>query len=205
VARLREATRKPAGTSSPDDPCFSCQATELMRAAPTRIPSWDARQYVLDVRSGNTAWLAMLASVGFGLFNEFQDLTRRLLPRALLIRGGKRFPVIDGRLKRTPERALDLQPGELVRVKSREEIVATLDVNNRNRGMSFDVEMLGYCGGQARVLRRVDRIIDEKTGRMLEMKNPCIVLEDMSCKGSYHRCCPRGTYAYWREIWLERV
>ena len=71
--------------------------------------------------------------------------------------------------------------------------------------MSFDVEMLRYCGREARVLRRVDQIIDEKTGRMLRMKNPCIVLEGMSCVGAYHRCCPRGTYPYWREIWLERV
>ena len=205
VATLREATRKSAGASSADDECFSCQATGLMRAAPTRIPSWDARQYVRDVRSGNTGWMAMAFTVGIGMFNEFQDASRRLLPKMLRIRGGRRLPVIEGKLKRTPQQTLDLQPGDLVRVKSKEEIIATLDVNNRNRGMSFDVEMLRYCGREARVLRRVEQIIDEKTGRMLRMKNPCIVLEDMSCTGTYHRCCPRGAYPYWREIWLERV
>jgi hypothetical protein len=25
------------------------------------------------------------------------------------------------------------------------------------------------------------------------------------CTADYHRSCPRGIYAYWREIWLERV
>jgi hypothetical protein len=50
--------------------------------------------------------------------------------------------------------------------------------------MSFDGEMLRYCGRQARVLRRVDQIIDEKTGRMLRFKNPCIVLDDVVCTGA---------------------
>ena len=55
------------------------------------------------------------------------------------------------------------------------------------------------------MLRRVERIIDEKSGRMLRFKNPCIVLDDVTCPGAYHRQCPRGIYQYWREIWLERV
>jgi hypothetical protein len=92
-----------------------------------------------------------------------------------------------------------------VRVKRKEEIVKTLDTNNRNRGMMFDSEMLKYCGRQARVLRRVERIIDERTGKMLHLGNPCIILEDVVCTSDYHRLCPRGIYPYWREIWLERV
>jgi hypothetical protein len=64
----------------------------------------------------------------------------------------------------------------LVRVKSKEAIVKTLDVHNRNRGMSFDAEMLKYCGRQARVLlRRVEQIIDERSRKMMWFKNPCVV------------------------------
>src|SRR6266540_4044658 len=81
----------------------------------------------------------------------------------------------------------------------------TVDANNRNRGMSFDAEMLKYCGRQARVLRRVDRIIDEPSGRMMRLKNPCIILEDVICTSGVHRLCPRAIYPYWREIWLQRV
>jgi hypothetical protein len=55
------------------------------------------------------------------------------------------------------------------------------------------------------VLRRVDRCIDEKTGRLLEMKNPCIILDNVVCEGAYNVNCPRSIYAFWREIWLERV
>ena len=71
--------------------------------------------------------------------------------------------------------------------------------------MGFEEEMARSCGRTARVLRRVDRCIDEKTGRMLTMKNPCIVLDGVICEGAYHANCPREFLPFWREIWLERV
>jgi hypothetical protein len=205
LATLTAVTRRPADPADPAEARYSCQATELLRAAPERIPSWDGRQYLQDVRSGNASALAMIRTFCIGLFNEYQDASRRLLPRPLRIRAGRRYPFIAGNLQKTPVQTLDLQPGELVRVKLREEIVRTLDANNANRGMSFDGEMLRYCGQEARVLRRVEQIIDEKSGRMVRFKNPCIVLDDVTCTGVYHRQCPRGIYPYWREIWLERV
>ena len=106
------------------------------------------------------------------------------------IKDGRRYPFIEGNRKRTPFETLNLQPGELVRVKSKEEIVKTLDTHNANRGMSFDGEMVRYCGREARVLRRVEQIIDEKSGRMTRFKNPCIVLEDVTCTGAYHPPVP---------------
>jgi hypothetical protein len=205
LATLTAATRRPSDPTAPKEERYACQATELLRAAHERIPSWDARQYVQDVRSGNAGALATTRTVCIGLFNEYQDLSRRLLPRPLRIRDGRRYPFIEGTLHKTPTETLGLQPGELVRVKSKEEIVKTLDADNANRGMKFDGEMVMYCGREARVLRRVEQIIDEKTGRMLRFKNPCIVLEDVTCTGAYHRQCPRAIYPYWREIWLERV
>jgi glycosyltransferase involved in cell wall biosynthesis len=202
---LAAATHKPADLADPGEERYSCQATELLRSAPERIPSWDGRQYVRDIRSGNAGAFAMARTITVGLFNEYQDASRRLLPAPLRLRRGRRYPFIEGRLDKTPQQTLDLQPGERVRVKSLDEIVATLDANNANRGMSFDGEMVRYCGREFRVLRRVERIIDEASGKMLHFKNPCIVLEDVTCVGAYHRQCPRGIYPYWREIWLERV
>jgi hypothetical protein len=202
---LVATTRKPADPSAPDEEIYSCQATELLRAAPEWVPPWDLKQYVRDVRSGNARLGTVIRSVSVGAFNEYQDLSRKVLPRPLRIFGGTRFPFIRGTLRRTPHETLDLQPGELVEIKSKDEIVQTLDTGNRNRGMTFDPEMLKYCGRRARVLRRVERIIDEKTGRMLHLKNPCIILEDVICTSDYHRLCPRGIYPYWRELWLKRV
>jgi hypothetical protein len=159
----------------------------------------------LDVRSGNASLLATVRAFVIGAFNEYQDLSRRFVPRWLRIRDGLRYPFIHGQLERTPEGTLDLQPGELVRIKSKEEIVSTLDTNNSNRGLTFDPDMLWYTGRQATVLRRVERLIEERTGKLLRLKRPCIVLDGVTCRGEFHRCCPRADYPYWREIWLERV
>jgi hypothetical protein len=191
---------------SPDgEERFSCQATELLRAAPVRVGWWNFAQYVRDVRSGNARLLPMLRSVIIMLFNKFQGANRKFLPWLLLIHGGQRYPFTAGRLTSTPKQSLNLQPGELVRVKSKEQITATLDTRSLNRGLSFDPEMLKYCGRQARVLRRVERIIDEQTGKMARFKGDCIILEGVICSGDYNRYCPRSIYPFWREIWLERV
>jgi hypothetical protein len=118
------------------------------------------------------------------------------------------YPHVQGTLRNTPSTLLSLQPGEWVQVRSKDEIVATLDVNNRNRGLSFDVEMVPYCGGTYKVLSRVDRIIDERTGKMLSFPNTCIILDGVTCKGclsSNRLFCPRSIYSYWREIWLKRA
>ena len=98
-----------------------------------------------------------------------------------------------------------MRPGDLVRVKSKDEIVATLDTRNRNRGLAFDVEMLGYCGQTARVAQCVERIIDERSGEMITIDSDCVTLEGFVCKADYHRLCTRSVHEYWREIWLEKL
>ncbi len=60
---------------------------------------------------------------------------------------------------------LNLQSGDTVEVRSPEEIAPTIDENGRTRGLWFDWEMVPYCGGRYRVKDRVERIIDERTGR----------------------------------------
>jgi hypothetical protein len=113
-----------------------------------------------------------------------------------------------GTLEKTPTVDLHLKRGDTVCVKPYSEIVQTLSKSQRNRGMWFDDEMLPYCGGTYRVLSRVERIVDEKTGKMLPMKNSCIILEGVVCRAacSKHRLfCPRQLYPFWREIWLQRT
>jgi hypothetical protein len=188
----------------PDGERYICQATELPGAS-TPLPWWSAGQYVRDVRSGNIGAGRLTRGMTVFFFNKYQGLSKRVLPRQLRIRGGRWYPFIIGKLTSTPRETLDLQPGEVVEVKSRNEILATLDPSGRNRGLSFDAEMLPYCGRRFRVLRRVERIIDEKTGTMRQMPRDCIILAGVTCQAIYHRFCPRAIYPYWREIWLRRV
>lgn len=201
---LSTATRVATMGEGADEERYRCQATELFRAT-APLPWWDVRQYVRDVRSGNVGLAVLVRGLLVAVFNKLQDLNRRLLPRLLLVRGGRSYPFVTGSLQRTPRDNLNLQPGDLVEVKSREEILATLDKDGRNRGMSFDSEMLRYCGRRARVLRRVERIINENTGKMMHLHTDCIILEGVVCVGAYRRFCPRSIYPYWREIWLKRA
>jgi hypothetical protein len=201
---LQRETRPPG--AGPDEEIFSCQNTAIPEAAPTHIPGWDVRQYIEDVTSGNAPVRQVVRGLAIHLFNKLQWANRKFLPRFLLINGGRSYPQVEGRVQgRTPRETLDLQPGELVEVKSREEIFQTLDQTGHNRGLRFDIEMLRYCGKQARVQRRVNRLIDEKTGKMVHIKGDCIVLDGFICAADFHQSCPRGIEEYWREIWLKRV
>ena len=68
--------------------------------------------------------------------------------------------------------------------------------------------MLARCGDVFQVRRRIERLIDERTGAMIELKSDCISLEGGVCSGELSTgrwFCPREIYSYWRECWLERV
>lgn len=200
---LTAATRRADGDDG--EPRYRCQATELLRAAPEVLPWRDLGQYADDVRSGNASLHFATRAFLVGGFNRVQSATRRKLPRWLLFRKGLSWQFLEGSATKTPTGETRLEPGEWVRVKSKEEITRTLNADLLNRGLGFDPEMARFCGRTARVARRVTHIVDEKTGRMIHMKNPCIVLEGIVCEGAYNANCPRAIPAYWREIWLERV
>ncbi|MBK6972785.1 MAG: hypothetical protein IPH26_07450 [Sterolibacteriaceae bacterium] len=204
------------GDETSENPTWVCQTTALYEAT-TLLKWWDVRQYIRDVTSGNHgAWhmtkLLLFAAyrklvgldVGYrilvGFFNWFQRL-----------RGGKPYPEGRGRIpdgQATPTQLLDLTPGEWVEVRSQDEILATITESGFNRGMRYDMEMSKYCGERFRVQMKVDRLINEQTGKMMQMKNPCIQLEDVYCRAECtdrRLGCPRASNTYWRENWLRRV
>jgi hypothetical protein len=195
---LESATRRSAPPDHGDDvPSYVCQATELVRAT-RELPWWDVRQYTRELLSGNVTLWTFLRTFAIAAFNAIQ---RR--------RGGRQYPDVAAQCNGdTPSGTLDLKPGELVQIRTKEEIFATLNQRGRNRGLFFDVEMVPFCGRTAVVKHRVEQIIDEKTGKMLHMSHPCIILEGVACGGCLSRerlLCPRSIYSYWREIWLQRV
>jgi hypothetical protein len=203
AARLTQMTRQADGEG------YSCQATQL-KAASSYLAWWDPRQYVRDWWSGNVPIGALLRAFGLWVFLE---VVRRIGFRVLVPlynavqkrRGGFVILGREGALKTTPNVSLNLQPGEVVRIKSHAEIVSTLDTRNRNRGLWFDEEMVKYCGQTRRVLSRVERVIDHTTGKMLHLSNECILLEGVVVVGDHHRFHTHYEYPMWREIWLERV
>jgi hypothetical protein len=184
---------------------YSCQATEIPKASqPRRLR--ELEQYKDALR--NWRWRKLPRGLVVELINQWQAFSKRRLPARLQIAGGARFPFVLGQLEKgqTPKGGtLGLQPGDLVRIKSKAEIIATLDRNNKNRGLYFDHEMAVYCGRTARVQGRVTRLIEEANGEMVEIKSDCIVLEGVVCTADYHLFCTRAIYSYWRELWLEKI
>lgn len=169
-----------------------CQSSELSKATEPITKTGRVLVCWRDVHSGtySLAQLVHLLLAGIRV-----RLGRVLTPRLGLCSA----------TARTPDEPLNLEPGEWVEVKSREEIIRTLDRKGRNRGLEFTPLMLPFCGRRYRVSHRVDRMIMETTGAMRELRNT-VALENVTCDG--HTCwggCPRDQIHFWREIWLKRV
>ncbi|MBI4547780.1 MAG: hypothetical protein HY707_07365 [Ignavibacteriae bacterium] len=182
----------PTNDPNKTDGIFFCQSTELVNAT-TPLPWWDIRQYVRDLRSGQLHLFQIVRGLLVLLYNKIQ--------RA---RGAREFAMLLGERKKTPAECLNLQPGDLVEIKSPLEIQATLNTKGANRGLEFSAEMLKYCGKQYRVLKHINNIILEMTGKMQPIDNT-VILDGVICDGSCHRGCPRENLFLWREIWLKRV
>jgi hypothetical protein len=98
-----------------------------------------------------------------------------------------------------------LNAGDLVRVRSREEIEATLDRWGSLKGCGFLDEMAGYCGTSKRILKRVERFIDERDFRPKKASG-IVLLEGAMCSGTGTRGrCDRSCFFFWREEWLEKL
>ena len=185
-------TDRGRGLSVKQNGRFSCQATELIRAT-SRLPWWDVRQYVRDVTSGNMT----AGQMGRMLLVLGRNTLRRIQHR-------ERVGAVRGPNEKGANGRLGLQPGEMVEVKSKEEIQATLDKHGRTRGLGFAPEMLECCGRRYRVASRVERLILEWSGQMQPISDT-VILEGVTCDGVSRRGCPRDCHQLWREAWLKRA
>ena len=216
-AAVWDATKSP-DQSSGKGIRYACQATELP-AYTQPLKWWDARQYVEDLASGNISLGRMFRSFLYFAFAVPTMARRHRLGRPARwiydqiqsLWGGVPFPRRRGELesgKDAPTIDLQLQPGDLVRVRPLQDILATIDQKNQHRGMGFDAELVPFCGKVFRVRNRVEKFIDEQTGYVRRMKTPAVILDGVFCQSRYSEnrlFCPRGIFAWWREIWLERV
>jgi hypothetical protein len=184
---------------------YFCQSTQLCKATeafPGRKKPWMLRIVLREIRNGDRSVAEVLKLLVLWSSLRLQRVVY-----------GKRR--LRGPHKRTPSVSLGLKPGDLVRIKSRAQIVATLNHASNNRGMGVCHEMTRYCGARAEVRDRLDRMIDERTGEMREIRDTVILRNvcskmmtlrdsDCLCEGVLGDC-PRGELMYWREIWLERA
>ncbi len=185
---------KPPETVGPDGSIrYRCQFTQLV-AASTPINHWDPRLDLRPLMAGNVTLATFTLALMTRLFNYVQGL-----------RGGYPFPPVASLPPNPSATTHSVAAGDLIRVGPPQQIFATLDRNLKNRGLWFDRDMLKHCGHDYEVLKRVDRIIDDATGRMLTMKTPCIVLQDVTYSGEFLRFLAQEDPLYWREAWLSPV
>jgi hypothetical protein len=188
-----------ASASTPEEPIYRCQATDLV-AASQPVGWWNVRSFVGEWRCGNVSLWRFSTTMARIVFGE---IGRRLhlIPRGFTAHDPSTEPV-----KTPPPRGLE--PGTLVQIRSRSEIAPTLDAVGKNKGLWFDREMVPFCGKTFSVKRRVERFIDEGTGRLVQLKSDCYILDGVVCSGDLNEgkwFCRRAIYPWWREAWLQPV
>ncbi|MEM3697170.1 MAG: hypothetical protein QXQ94_06695 [Candidatus Bathyarchaeia archaeon] len=99
---------------------------------------------------------------------------------------------------------LNLVPGEVVEVKTVDEIMSTLDEKGTLEGLPFMPEMYKYCGKRFKVFKRVNKLIIEGLGTLRKIEN-VVILEKAICSGEYHGGCKRSCMLLWKEAWLKRA
>ena len=199
--RLRSRLR-----TKSDETHYFCQSTQLSRATealPTSIRGlWRLPVAAREIRNGDRSLPEILKLLGLWSWQRLLHAVH-----------GEQW--LRGPHVRAPAASLELQPGEPVRVKSRAALVATLDARRSNRGLRICSEMTRCCGARAEVRDRFDRMVDQQTGEMREIRDSVTIqnvrgkvmtTRDMECLCSGELGdCPRGELMYWREIWLERA
>ncbi|MFO1110041.1 MAG: hypothetical protein U1E61_12710 [Bradyrhizobium sp.] len=92
-----------------------------------------------------------------------------------------------------------------MQVRSREEILATLDANGRLDEMPFMPEMLKYCGARMMVGKRAHKTCDPALGIGGRKMANTVHLSNIRCNGSAHDGCEAGCLIFWKEAWLKRI
>ena len=199
LERVSPSTKRSVNIDGHPQERWACQNTELFSASDP-LKFWDPRPYICQYTNGNVGLSHCLRITARAAVEETMDKLR--LAPEVFVRGTAESP---------PDiEPLNLQPGEWVEVRSKEEIAATLTSKGYNRGLWFDREMAAFCGGKYQVRERIGHFIDEfhDNGRMIEMKRDAVTLEGVFCSGELSRqrwFCPRQIYPYWRECWLRRL
>ena len=199
VSKTATRTVREVGGNRSD--IWRCQATDALKASEP-LKQRDLRQYWRELTNGNFGPLRFAGLAIRGFVMECAFLLGLLKP--LPLRGPHQPRIVQLRAVRsTCSRANSSRCGRRKRLRPR------LIECGMNRGLSFDREMLPFCGRTFRVKESVRRIIDDKTGRMLTIPKDCIILDGVVCSGE-RSCagrwfCPREIYPFWRESWLKRV
>lgn len=107
------------------------------------------------------------------------------------------------------QRNQKLRPGDLVEVRSPDEIARTLDAAGTLEQLPFMREMVEHCGRRFRVSQRVVKVCASgmKGGSVLRgfATDDVVLLDGLRCSGADHDGCQKACMIFWREAWLRKV
>ena len=93
--------------------------------------------------------------------------------------------------------------GDWVQVRTKEEILATLDADGQLDELPFMPEMLAYCGKKLRVGKRAHKTCDPAIGIIARKMENTVHLDNLRCNGSAHDGCEAACLIFWKEAWLK--
>jgi hypothetical protein len=112
-------------------------------------------------------------------------------------------------LFRRPLRNPKFISGEVVKIKSADEIMKSLDPDTRALdGCLFTEQMQRYCGERYEILKVVSSIFNEHKQRTFKTKSALYILENLICDGNaddFPHKCDHACFLLWHEDWLERA
>ncbi len=98
------------------------------------------------------------------------------------------------------------RPGDIVEVRSPDEILSTLDAEGASDHLPFMPEMVGFCGQRFQVSKRAGAICFSGPGSPRGFKaNDVVTLNGVRCSGAAHDGCQKECMIFWREGWLRKV
>jgi len=98
-----------------------------------------------------------------------------------------------------------LRAGDAVRVRSPDEILATLDADGTLDGVPFMPEMVDTCGRTFHVMRRVEKTCVDGYPMRCFPGNDVVILDSPRCDGGGHDGCKHGCRVFWKNAWLAPV
>jgi hypothetical protein len=100
-----------------------------------------------------------------------------------------------------------LRPGDLVEVRTPDELFRTLDAEGTLGQLPFMPEMVEFCGKRFLVSKRAFKTCYYGThaGIRKFRTDDVVLLEGLRCSGAEHDGCQKACMIFWREAWLRRV
>ena len=98
--------------------------------------------------------------------------------------------------------------GDVVRIRSKSDVLSSVDTPNKFLESLFVDQILDYCGKQFKVYKILYHYFDEHKYRMFKVIEPLYILDGLICYGEddmFEVKCNRSCYLFLHETWLEKV